>query len=78
MLNAHLVSPFAMLLNPEHVIQAVEHSELLNHLNSHIYHPLDKPLIVKGLATAAADFDRLVDEAADEVLVDVERVTLAS
>ncbi len=78
MLNAHLVSPFAMLLNPEHVIQAMEHSELLNHLHSHIYHPLDKPLIVKGLATAAADFDRLVDEAEDEVLVDVDPITLVS
>ena len=78
MLNAHLVSPFAMLLNPEHVIQAVEHSELLNHLHSHIYHPLDKPLVAKGLAISTEDFDRLVDEAEDEVLADVEQVTLVS
>jgi hypothetical protein len=83
MLNAQLVSPFAMLLNPERVIQAMEHSELLNHLHSHIYHPLDTRRIAQGLAaTAAADFDQSVDEAADEaedeVLVAVAVVTLVS
>ena len=65
MLNAQLASPFALLLNPERVIRAMECSELLNQLNSRVYHPFDKPLIPKSLR-AAADFDRMVDEASDE------------
>ena len=60
-----LYSPFAMLLNPEEVVAAMEHSELLNRLHSQVYRPLDKPLIPKG-KFAAADFDRLIDETPDE------------
>jgi len=71
MLNAALVSPFAMLLNPESVIQAMEHSERLAHLHSRVYRPLDKPLIPKGLAVDLAEFDHLVDEAV-EVLESLE------
>ena len=63
-----LVGPFAMLLNPERVVLAMEMSERLNHLQRHIYRPLDKPLIAKSVKflADAADFDRLIDEAADE------------
>ncbi len=61
-----LHSPFAMLLNPEQVVSAMEHSELLNGLHSRVYRPLDKPLIPKG-KFAAADFDRLIDETPDEL-----------
>ncbi len=67
MLNAQLASPFAMLLNPEQVLRAMEHSDRLNRLHSRVYRPLDKPLIAKS-ALADADFDRMVDEAADEEL----------
>lgn len=61
-----LHSPFAMLLNPEQVVSAMEHSELLNRLHSRVYRPLDKPLIPKG-KLAAADFDRMIDETPDEL-----------
>jgi hypothetical protein len=65
-----LCSPFAMLLNPEEVVSAMEHSELLNRLHSRVYRPLDKPLIPKG-KFAVADFDRLIDETPDDLeLVD--------
>lgn len=63
MLSPALLSPFAMLLNPESVIQAMEHSERLAHLHSRVYRPLDKPLIPRGLAVDLAEFDHLVDEA---------------
>jgi hypothetical protein len=70
MLSSHLASalysPFAMLLNPEEVVSAMEHSELLNRLHSRVYRPLDKPLIPKG-QFAAADYDRLIDETPDEL-----------
>lgn len=57
--------PFAMLLDPERISREVEHSERLKRLHSRVYRPLDKPLIPKAIA-GAAEFDRLVDDAADE------------
>ena len=57
--------PFAMLLDPEQVSQAVERSERLKRLHSRVYRPLDKPLIPKAIA-GAADFDRLVDDSAED------------
>lgn len=38
-------NPFALMMNPEIVIQAVEKSERLNRLNRRVCRPLDKPLI---------------------------------
>ena len=60
-----LSSPFAMLIDPDQVVRAMEHSERLNRLHSRVYRPLDKPLIAKS-AVASADFDRLIEDAADE------------
>jgi len=59
--TAAATSPFAMLIDPDRVVRAMEHSERLNRLHSRVYRPLDKPLIAKS-ATASADFDRLVDD----------------
>lgn len=59
-------SPFAMLIDPDRVVRAMEHSERLNRLHSRVYRPLDKPLIAKS-AAASADFDRLVDDDEEEV-----------
>ena len=36
-------NPFAMMLNPEAVVQAMESSEKLNSLQSRICRPLDNP-----------------------------------
>ncbi|MEJ6002294.1 hypothetical protein [Paucibacter soli] len=63
-----LVDPFAMLLDLDSVVFAMEHSERLARLRSRIYRPLDKPLIPKGKAALKAlsdlaDFDRMVDDA---------------
>lgn len=65
MLNSQLVSPFAMLLNPERVVLAMEHSDRLNRLQRRVYRPLDKPLLPR-VGAPAADFDRGIDESADE------------
>ena len=63
-----LFGPFAMLLDPERVVREMTNCDRLNRLQRCIYRPLDKPLIAKSseLRADAADFDRLVDEAADE------------
>ncbi len=44
---AVLADPFAMLVRPEAVLQAIEQSGRLGALASRICRPLDKPLIPK-------------------------------
>jgi len=63
-----LFGPFAMLLDPERVVREMTDCDRLNRLQRRIYRPLDKPLIAKSakFTADAAEFDRLVDEAADE------------
>ena len=63
-----LFGPFAMLLDPERVVREMTECDRLSRFQRRIYRPLDKPLIAKtGKAIAdAADYDRMVDEAADE------------
>ena len=63
-----LFGPFAMLLDPERVVREMTDCDRLNRLQRRIYRPLDKPLIAKSakFVADAAEFDRLVDEAADE------------
>jgi len=36
--------PFALMMDPQAVLAAVEGSQRLQGLRSHVYHPLDKPL----------------------------------
>jgi hypothetical protein len=67
MLDTQLNSPFAMLLDPERVVRAMECSERLARLHSRVYRPLDKPLIPEASKQeTSADFDRLIDEAPEE------------
>lgn len=60
-------NPFAMMTNPEVILQAVERSERLNRLQRRVCRPLDKPLIPKVGASGLDDFDREIDLAADDV-----------
>jgi hypothetical protein len=57
-------NPFALMMDPQAVIAAMERSERLNHLQSRICRPLDKPLIphINGDTNA---FDQEVDSAPD-------------
>lgn len=46
-----LANPFALLVSPESVCQAVARSERLAHLRRRVCRPLDKPLIpLRGAA----------------------------
>ena len=55
------LNPFAMMMDPETILQAVERSDRLNRLQRRVCRPLDKPLIPKTHALEQADFDRTVD-----------------
>jgi hypothetical protein len=56
------INPFALMMNPESVLQAIEASARLEGLQRHVCRPLDKPLIPKkGDEAALDDFDREVD-----------------
>ena len=59
-------NPFVMLTNPDAILQAVERSERLNHLSRKVYRPLDRPLIPKVGAKDTAEFDREIDDAAED------------
>jgi hypothetical protein len=54
-------NPFAMMMNPEAIIQAVERSERLNRLQRRVCRPLDKPLIPKLVSAEQTAFDEAVD-----------------
>jgi hypothetical protein len=62
--QAVVANPFALMMDPESVLAAMARSERLAHLNRQVFRPLDKPLVAKVNAAAAA-FDELVDGAAD-------------
>lgn len=55
-------NPFALLMDPETVFQAIERSERLSRLQSRVCRPLDKPLIART-DKDVADFDRKIDGA---------------
>jgi hypothetical protein len=60
-------NPFALMMDPQAVLEAMERSERLNRLQSRVCRPLDKPLIpvVQG---ESQDFDQEVD--AQDIEVD--------
>lgn len=59
-------NPFAMMLDPERILRAVEASERLNHLHSRICRPLDKAVAAAPATEAGAEFDLLVDGQPDD------------
>lgn len=60
MTNRTLTDPFAMMMDPQAVLAAVQSSQPLRTLQSRVYRPLDKPLLPRtGLD--AADFDHDID-----------------
>lgn len=61
-------NPFALMMNPQDVLRAVEQSDHLGGLKRRVYRPLDKPLIPrKGRSSDLDAFDREVEMADDEV-----------
>ncbi|MEF7615807.1 hypothetical protein V4F39_17975 [Aquincola sp. MAHUQ-54] len=65
MLKTIAANPFALMVHPETVLQAVERSERLARLHSRVCRPLDKPLIPKSGEVGA--FDQDIDAELDEV-----------
>lgn len=60
-------NPFALLLDPQTVLDRVEHSDRLERLQRRICRPLDKPIIpAVGVAADRGEFDRCIDALPDE------------
>ena len=58
---AHKVTnPFALMMHPEVVLQAMERSDRLGALQRRVYRPLDKPLIPRAEDELSA-FDMAVE-----------------
>lgn len=65
--SAAVSDPFALMMNPEAVLRAVERSERLARLQRRVCRPLDKPLPGHSLAERlAAEFDALVDSQSED------------
>ena len=61
MAHTHLTSnPFALMMMPEAVFAAIEHSDRLGRLKSRICRPLDGPRVATGTSKIGA-FDAAVD-----------------
>lgn len=61
-----IANPFALMMDPQGVVDAMERSERLNRLQRRVCRPLDKPLIPHADAEQA-EFDREVEHDADAV-----------
>lgn len=63
-------NPFALMMDPQAVFEAMERSERLNRLTSRVCRPLDKPLIplVNDVAAFDADVEGAEVEAEPELL----------
>ena len=67
----HVANPFALLMDPDSVIRAMEKSERLENLHRRICRPLDRPLLPKkGDESGAVELDE--DLAVAEVEADAE------
>jgi len=50
-------NPFALMMHPDDVLEAMERSDRLGRLQSRICKPLDKPMIPRADEVAAFDHD---------------------
>ena len=55
-----IANPFALMLNPAEVFQAMERSDRLDRLQRRVCRPLDKPLIAH-VPAAFDDYDMAID-----------------
>ncbi len=62
--------PFALMMDPQAVLAAMERSERLQHLQRRICRPLDKPIIPCN-GNDAEDFDHAIDDEPDAELTTV-------
>jgi len=71
-----VADPFAMLINPQAVLQATEHSGRRGALASRVCRPLDKPLIPKRDADEQRSFDESIEDRHAEIVSDTELGTI--
>ena len=57
---SYAANPFALMLDPQAVVHAMDQSDRLARLRSQIFRPLDKPLLSKLPASVQA-FDEAID-----------------
>jgi len=57
-------NPFALMMNPDAVLQAMQGSDRLSRLQRRICKPLDKPGVARS-AGEVAGFDHEVDDSVD-------------
>ena len=55
-----VANPFALMLNPAEVFQAIERSDRLERLQRRVCRPLDKPLIAHS-PVDSSDYDHAID-----------------
>ncbi len=61
---SYAANPFALMLDPQAVVNAMDKSDRLARLRSQIFRPLDKPLIAK-LSDSVQAYDEAIDYEAD-------------
>ena len=59
-----IANPFALMMHPEDVVQAMERSDRLGRLQRRICKPLDKPVIPRAPNEVAA-YDHAVEDSDD-------------
>jgi hypothetical protein len=59
-----VANPFALMMHPEAVVQAMEHSDRLGRLQRRVCKPLDKPVIPRT-PDEVASYDHAVDDSDD-------------
>lgn len=60
-------NPFALMMNPDDVLHAMQASDRLDRLQRRICKPLDKPMLPKAGADQQSAFDHEVDDSEDVV-----------
>ncbi len=68
-------NPFAMMMDPQAVVDAMQRSSRLGDLNRRVCRPLDKPLIPKSMTPEMLAYDRELEgePAADPADADIIR-----
>jgi len=55
-------NPFLLMMDPQAVLDTIEHSERLERLHRRICRPLDKPQLLASANSEQARHDRAIDE----------------
>ncbi len=68
-------NPFALMMAPQAVLEAMERAERLNRLQSRVCRPLDKPLIPVVQGNAREEFDQEIDSQEIELPEEIAEVS---